>query len=551
MKRKIVIIGGVAGGASAAARLRRLDESAEIIMFERGEDISYANCGLPYYIGGVIERRQALIVQSPVTMRRRFNIDVRIHSEVTAILRDSKQVKVRDLASGEEYLESYDYLVLSPGAAPVRPPIPGVDMDNVFTIRNIPDSDAVKRFIEENDIDSAVVVGGGFIGLEMAENLVHRGARVVLVEKANQILSPLDPEMAAIAERYLREQGVVLYLGQELDSIKGAQTAEEVVLKSGEIIPAGVVILGIGVRPEVKLAREAGLTIGETGGIEVNEYLQTSDPSIYAIGDAIQVRSYVGGHPTLIPLAGPANRQGRMAADNICGRRIKYPGTLGTAIAKVFDMTVASTGLNEKTLKRLNIKYQASYVHPAPHATYYPGGRFMSIKLLFDPDDGLLLGAQIVGFEGVDKRIDVLATCIHRRLTVFDLQALELAYAPPFSSARDPVNIAGYVAGNIVAGEIEVAHWHQVEDLRAEGVFFLDVRTPAEFNAGAISGAVNIPVDELRERLDEIPADRLIVVNCRSGQRSYIACRILKQHGFSQVRNLSGGWLTYDFSINR
>lgn len=543
---KVIIVGGVAGGASAAARLRRLDEECEIVMFERGEDISYANCGLPYYVGGVIKKRQSLLVQTPMAMRRRFNVDVRTLSEVTRIFPEQKEVEVFDCQKGQTYRESYDYLILSPGAAPVKPNLPGIDMPNVFVVRNIPDSDRIKAWVELKKPGSAVVVGAGFIGLEMAENLKERGVEVAIVEMAPQVLSPLDGEMAAIVQRYLREKGISLFLQDGVVALEGREAVEKVILNSGREISCGLVILGIGVKPEVRLAQEAGLALGSTGGILVDEYLRTSDPYIYAVGDAIQVKSYIGGHEALIPLAGPANKQGRIAADNIAGRKTKYEGTLGTAIAKIFDMVVASTGINEKTAKRLGIEYEVSYTHPAAHATYYPNAPSMSMKIIFEKERGRLLGAQIVGYQGVDKRIDVLATCIRKDLTVFDLMELELAYAPPFSSAKDPVNMAGYVAANILEGQVEIVHWHQIEELKAKGALLLDVRTPEEFQKGNIEGSINIPVDDLRSRLQELPQDRPIVIYCRVGLRGYIACRILKQKGFSWVRNLSGGYLTYE-----
>lgn len=550
MPKKIVIVGGVAGGASAAARLRRLDESAEIIMFEKGEDISFANCGLPYYVSGVINRRDALLVQTPAAMKARFNIDVRVLSEVIEIHRDAKEVEIKDLASGETYRECYDVLILSPGASPIVPPIKGADLANVFTVRNIPDTDRIKEWVDHENPARAVVVGGGFIGLEMAENLKQRGLQVVLVEAANQVMAPLDIEMANIVHRYLRMQGIDLRLNDALASLGGTGQVREVKLASGASLPADMVVLGIGVRPEAALAKQAGLKVGTTGGIQVDETLRTSDPDIYAIGDAIQVKSFVGGNETLIPLAGPANKQGRMVADIICGRKAKYEGSLGTAIAKLFDLAVAATGLNEKSLKKMERSYEVSYTHPAPHATYYPGGANMSIKLIFDPVSGAILGSQIVGFQGVDKRIDVLATSIRKGLTVFDLQELELAYAPPFSSAKDPVNMAGYVAGNIINGDVEIVQWHQIEDLKKQGALLVDVRTPFEVKMGAIEGSINIPVDDIRNNLDKLPKEKLLVIYCRVGLRGYIAARILKQHGYQQVKNLSGGYLTYDPAVN-
>lgn len=548
--KKVLIVGGVAGGASTAARLRRLDESAEIVMFERGEDISFANCGLPYYVSGIIEKRSALLVQTPRAMKQRFNIDVRTRSEVIRVIPDDKKIVVNDLVTGQTYQERYDYLVLSPGAAPFRPPVPGIDLPNVFTVRNIPDSDRIKDWVREERPTHAVVVGAGFIGLEMAENLKHAGVNVALVEASDQVMAPLDKEMASIVHRYLWQQGVTLCLNERMISCEGEGRVREVRLASGGTLPADLVVLGTGVKPEVVLAQKAGLSVGPTGGIEVDEHLRTSDPSIYAVGDAIQVRSFVGGFVTLLPLAGPANKQGRIVADNICGRASKYEGTLGTAIARIFRMVVASTGMNEKSLQKTGREYEVSYTHPAPYATYYPGGSAMAIKLIFDPQDGQILGSQIVGFEGVDKRIDVLATCIRKGLNVFDLQELELAYAPPFSSAKDPVNMAGYVAGNIVNGDMVIFHWHQVEDLKKQGAVVVDVRTSREVQQGAIPGSINIPVDDLRNRMHELPQDGLILLYCRVGLRGYIASRILKQNGFDNVKNLSGGYLTYDPAVN-
>jgi len=550
LTRKVLIIGGVAGGASAAARLRRLDESAEIIMFERGEHISFANCGLPYYVGGIIPERDSLLVQTPRAMQRRFNIDVRTFSEVVRIIPAEKKIRVRNLLDDSTYEENYDYLVLSPGATPFKPPVPGIDLPNVFTVRNIPDSDQIKNWVSAERAATAVVVGGGFVGLEMAENLIHAGLKVALVEAGDQVMMPLDREMANIVHRYLRRRGIALYLSERMVSCEGEGRVKEVKLAGGGVLPADLVILGTGVLPEAELARDAGLTVGPTRGIAVNEYLQTSDPFIYAVGDAIQVQNFVSGMETMIPLAGPANKQGRIVADNICGRPSKYEGTLGTAIAKIFDMAVATTGLNEKTLKKMEQRYEVSYTHPAPYATYYPGGSFMSIKLIFDPENGKILGAQIVGYEGVDKRIDVLAACIRKGLNVFDLQELELAYAPPFSSAKDPVNMAGYVAGNIINGDVDIVHWHQIDELKSQGAIIVDVRTRHEHLEGAIPGAVNIPVDSLRDRMSELPRDSQIVLCCRVGMRAYYAYRILKQHGYTRAKNLSGGYLTYDPAVN-
>ncbi|KXG76018.1 Coenzyme A disulfide reductase [Fervidicola ferrireducens] len=549
MGKKVLIVGGVAGGASAAARLRRLDESAEIIMFERGEYVSFANCGLPYYVGEVIAERKKLLVQTPENFKARFNIDVRVNSEVTRIFPDKKQVEVRE-KDGRTYIETYDYLILSPGASPVRPPIPGIEAENIFTVRTIPDVDRIKDFIEKAKPKRAVVVGGGFIGLEMAENLHARGIKTTIVEMLDQVLAPLDFEMAAIVHGHIRAAGVDLVLKDGVKAfINENNLTKEVELQSGRRIPADLVVLAIGVKPEVKLAKEAGLEIGERGGIRVNEKLQTSDPYIFAIGDAIEVKDFVTGQYTLIPLAGPANKQGRIVADIIAGRDAKYEGTQGTAIVKIFDCVAASTGANEKTLKRLGIPHAVSFTHPGSHAGYYPGSTAMSIKLIFDPETGKVLGAQIVGKEGVDKRIDVIASAIRRGDTVFDLQELELAYAPPFSSAKDPVNMAGYVAGNIITGDMPVIQWHEIENLDRQNTVILDVRTKAEYELGHIEGSVNIPVDELRTRLSEIPRDKEIVVYCQVGLRAYIATRILMQNGY-KVKNLSGGWKTYKAAMD-
>lgn len=546
MSKKVVIVGGVAGGASAAARLRRLDEQAEIIMLERGQYISYANCGLPYYIGNVITDRENLLVQTPEAMKCTFNIDVRINNEATKIFPDEKEVEVKE-KNGRIYRESYDYLILSPGAAPVRPPIPGIDADNVFTVRNVPDVDVLKGFIESSQAASAVVVGGGFIGLEMAENIHQLGIKTTIIEASDQVLPPLDYEMAAFLHQHLREAGVNLILKDAVTSfIQQAGSVIAVELSSGQKISTDMVIMAVGVKPEVDLAQGAGLAVGEKGGIVVNEKMQTSDPHIFAVGDAVEVRDLVTGAAALIPLAGPANKQGRIVADVIAGRNADYGGTLGTSIAKIFDLNAAATGANEKTLKKLKIPYQVSYTHPGAYASYYPGASVMHIKLLFDPEQGRILGAQIVGREGVDKRIDVLAAALTRKDTVFDLQELELAYAPPFSSAKDPVNLAGYVAGNIINGDMEVIHWHEIEHLDQKATLVVDVRTPGEYQVGHLPGAVNIPLSEIREHLSELPKDKEIILCCGVGFRAYLAYRILVQNGFQKVKNLSGGCLTYN-----
>jgi len=544
MSRKILIVGGVAGGATAAARLRRLDEKAKIIIFERGPYISFANCGLPYHIGKVIKNRRKLLVQTSERFKTRFNIDVRVNNEVTAINRQRKLVEVKDLATGRTYQESYDKLVLSPGAEPVRPPIEGINSDGVFTLRNIPDMDAIIDFLDRTNPQRAVVVGASYIGLEMAENLSRRGLRVAVVEMLNQVMPTMDKEMAAYIHQHLCEKNIATWLGDAVSAIRQEAKGLKVVLKSSTELPCDLVILAVGVRPETHLAEKAGLQIGTTGGIKVNQYLQTSDPDIYAIGDAIEVTHFVLGTPCLIPLAGPANRQGRIAADNICDRNVSYEGTQGTAVLKVFDITAAMTGASEKALKKANIGYEKIYIHPANHAGYYPGAEEMHIKVLFTRPEGKLLGAQIVGGDGVDKRIDVLATALRAGFTIFDLQKLELAYAPPYGNAKDPVNMVGFVAGNVLDGTVDVGHFEQL----GEEDFILDVRTSQEASQGMLPNAVNICVDELRQHLEELPRDKDIHVYCLQGLRSYISCRILSQNGF-KAKNLSGGYKSYRAAV--
>jgi len=540
MSKKILIVGGVAGGASAAARLRRLDETAEIIMFERGEYISFANCGLPYHIGGTIENRDNLLLQTPESFKKRFNVEVRTNNEVVGIDRKNKQVEVVDHASGEKYLEEYDKLILSPGAEPVRPPIPGIDSDRIFTLRNVPDTDKINAFIDYHQPKRAVVVGGGYIGLEMAENLRDRGMLVAVVEMLDQVMPLMDREMANILHGQLHRHNVALWLNDGVANFRQPDDRLTVGLRSGMELSCDFAILAIGVRPEVKPAREARLEIGPCGGIKVNPSLETSDPDIYAIGDAIEVRDFVLDKPVLIPLAGPANKQGRMVADNICGINRRYAGTQSTAILKVFDLTAAMTGANEKSLAKTNLQYEKVYVHPANHVGYYPGAKQMHIKVLFTKPEGKILGAQIVGSEGVDRRIDIFAVAIRAGMTVFDLQELELAYAPPYGSGKDAVNMAGFAASNILDGTVDVVHWDQL----ADDDFILDVRTPGEYNRGNVPSSVNIPVDELRSRLNELPEDAAINAYCGVGVRSYIACRILMQNGFA-ARNISGGYITY------
>ena len=548
MNKKVLIVGGVAGGASAAARLRRIDEKAEIIMFEKGSYISFANCGLPYYIGGAIKERKNLLVQTAEAMKARFNIDVRELSEVIKIDRQRKAVGVRSIKDGSIYEESYDVLVLSPGAFPIKPPIPGIDSPNIYTLRDIPDTDSIKTFLDEKKPQNAVVVGGGFIGLEMAENLHSAGLKVDIVEALDQVMAPLDYEMAAIVHNHIRSKGCGLHLKDGVKAFEPEGNRTAVVLQSGKRISADMVILSIGVKPNNTLAREAGLEIGVTGGIKVNEYLQTSDPNIYALGDAVEVTDYISGNPALIPLAGPANKQGRIVANNIAGRRETYKGTQGTAIAKVFDMAAASTGVNEKALKKLGKESGKDYIttitHSASHAGYYPGGSAMAIKLVYTPQ-GRVLGAQIAGYDGVDKRIDDIAIAVRHGMTVHDLQEFELAYAPPFSSAKDPVNMAGYVGSNVLNGDVKTAYWYEAMNADISRTFLLDVREPSEYQKGHIPNAVNIPLDQIRSRLKEIPRDKEIIVNCQVGLRSYIGARIMMQNGFDNVRNLSGGYKTY------
>lgn len=540
-----LIIGGVAGGATVAARLRRMDEKANIILFERGKYVSYANCGLPYYIGDTINNREKLFVQTAKGFTDRFRIDIRTEQEVTAIRPDKKEVEIKNLSTGETYTETYDKLVLSPGAEPLRPSIEGIGSKKIFTLRNVPDTDTIKNYVNTENPKRAIVVGGGFIGLEMAENLHDLGIQVDVVEMANQVMAPLDFSMAAIVHRQLTDKGVGLHLEDGVSRFEEKDGGVTVHLRSGKQIATDMVLLSIGVRPETKLAKDAGLAIGERGGITVNDYMQTSDANIYALGDAVEVRHLVTGQPALIPLAGPANKQGRIVADNIVfGNKEKYPGSIGTSIAKVFDLTVAAAGANAKLLQRNNIPYISSYTHGASHAGYYPGAVPLSIKILFAPENGKLLGAQIVGFNGVDKRIEMLAQVIQRGGTVHDLAELEHAYAPPYSSAKDPVNMAGFVAENILNKKSRIIQWCELAELPADTIR-IDVRTHDEYKLGTIPGFINIPVDELREHLDELPKEKPIVVTCAVGLRGYLAYRILVQNGFKHVRNLSGGYKTW------
>jgi len=542
--KKILIVGGVAGGASASARMRRLDEHAEIIMFERGEYISFANCGLPYYIGGEITDATALTVQTPNSFKARLNIDVRVFSEVTSIDRKAKSITVKNIKTGEEYIESYDKLILSPGAEPIKPSIEGINSSKVFTLRNIPDTLKIKDYIEANQPKSVAVIGGGFIGVEMSENLRHLGLDVTLIEMQNQVIAPLDYDMACGVQNYMESKGIKLALGNGVKSIVDNGNTLTIMLNEGET-QADMLIMAIGVRPESDLAKVAGLSVNERGSIVVNDNMLTSDPNIYAVGDAVEITDFVTGQKGFVPLAGPANKQGRIAADNIYGLDNKYTGTQGSSILKIFDMTVATTGINEKTAKRLGFDYDKSITFSASHATYYPGAKMICIKTVFEKVTGKILGAQITGFDGVDKRCDVFATAIRAGMTAYDLTELELCYAPPYSSAKDPVNMAGFVIENLLNGNSKCFHWDDVESLlNNKNVTLLDIRTKMEFTNGAINGFINIPLDELRSRLDELDKSKPVYVTCMVGLRSYFATRILLQNGFDAYY-LSGGYSLY------
>ncbi|EKO3416195.1 FAD-dependent oxidoreductase [Vibrio fluvialis] len=563
---KIVIIGGVAGGASAAARARRLSEDAQIIMFERGPFVSFANCGLPYHIGGDIKERANLLLQTPESFLARFNVDVRVMNEVVRINRADKTITVRNLLDQSEYEESYDFLLLSPGAGPIVPPIPGLDNPLTHSLRNIPDMDRILETIQMNQPDHATVIGGGFIGLEMMEAFHQLGIKTTLIEMADQVMTPVDREMAGFAHAEIRAKGIDLRLGVALQavefkpatsmpSIDSGENIEhqhmngelDLTLSNGETLTTDILIMAIGVRPETKLAAEAGLQIGELGGIDTNAHMQTSDPNIYAVGDAIEEKDFVTGQSTLVPLAGPANRQGRMAADNMLGRSETYQGTQGTAICKIFDLAVASTGKNEKQLKRAGIEYEKVYVHTASHASYYPGAEIVSFKMLFDPKSGKIFGAQAVGKDGIDKRIDVMAVAQRAGMTVEQLQHLELTYAPPYGSAKDVINQAAFVATNIMKGDAKAIHFDEIDSLTDEQVL-LDVRNPGELqNVGYLPGAINIPVDQLRQRMNELPKDKEIIIYCQVGLRGNVAYRQLVNNGY-KARNLLGGYRTYLFA---
>lgn len=556
--KKILVVGGVAGGATAAARLRRLSEEDKIILFERNEHISFANCGLPYYIGDVIEERSDLLVQTVEDMSNRFNIDIRNFSEVLDIDKKNKKVSAKNLITGETYVESFDKLILSPGAKPIIPSIEGLsEVNNVFTLRNIPDADKIKSFVVDNNVKNAVIIGGGFIGVEMAENLVSKGLNVTIIDLANQVMAPLDFELAQIVHSELERNGVSLLLEDSV--VKIFDNGKTLILKSGRKIKTDLIILSIGVIPESKLALNAGLKIGPRGHILTTKELQTIDEDgrvvedIYAIGDAIEVFDYIDDTKTAIALAWPANRQGRLVADHINGFNASYKGSLGTSVAQIFDLTVASTGNNEKVLTRKAKPFKAVHIHRGNHASYYPNAKDIAIKLLFDPNNGKILGAQAVGGPGTEKRIDVIATSIKGNLTVSDLPDLELSYAPPYSSAKDPVNIVGYVADNVYKGVYDVVHWNQIDSIIENGGLLMDVRSKEEFDSGHIKGSINIPIDEIRKRLNEINVkkDHPIYVSCQSGTRAYIALRILQGNGYSNVSNLSGGYETYSIATKK
>lgn len=542
---KTIIIGGVAGGASAAARLRRLEETCEIVILERGDFISFANCGLPYYIGGAITDKNDLTLQTPESFRKRFNIDVRVNNEAVKISPEEKTVTVKNLKSGKIYTESYDNLILSPGAEPIKPNIEGIDSNTVFTLRNIPDTLKIKEYIEKSKPKSAVVIGGGYIGVEMAENLKEAGLDVSVVELADHLIAPLDFDMAADVHRYIKSKGIKLYLNNGVKAIDG----NTVILQNGTI-DAEMIIMSVGVRPETSLAKDCGIEVNRRGSIIVDPHMKTNIQNIYAVGDAVEAEDFITKSPAFIPLAGPANKQGRIAADNICGINSEYTGTQGSAVLKLFDMTVATTGINEKSASSAGIDYDKTYIYSGSHASYYPGASNMSIKALWDKKTLKIIGAQIVGFDGVDKRMDVLASSIRFGAKITDLANLELCYAPPFGSAKDPVNMLGFVAENIITGKMKQFFWNDVEKLPRDGsVTLLDVRTVTEVKRGRIEGFINIPLDSLRERIEEIPKDKPVYLHCHSGLRSYIALCILKGNGYDCF-NLAGGWRLYESVIN-
>ena len=542
---KVVIIGGVAGGATAAARIRRLDEQAEIVMLERSGFISYANCGLPYYIGGVIQDEEALTLQTPQGFWERFRIDARVRHEATAIDPAAKTVTVKNLETGAVTTEQYDKLLLAPGAHPTRPEVPGLDSQRLFTLRTVEDTLAIRAFVEREKPRTAVLAGGGFIGLELAENLAEMGVQVTIVQRPPQVMAPLDYDMATFLHAHLRQKGITLRLGAAVAGFRQAGETITTLVEGGEDLPADLAILAVGVTPESALAKAAGLTLGARGSIAVNDRMQTSDPDIYAVGDAVEITHLVSGKKTRIALAGPANKQGRVAADNLCGGDTRYPGAQGSSVIKVCDLTAAVTGLNERAAREAGLDYEKVVLSPMNHAGYYPGGRMMTMKVLYEKGTLRILGAQVVGYEGVDKRVDVIATAMQAGLKVTDLAQLDLAYAPPYASAKDPVNMAGFMAENIEKGLVKQFHWDQVAGLPRDGsVTLLDTRTPMEYSGGCAPGFVNIPVDELRQRLGEIDKTKPVYVMCQSGLRSYLACRILAQNGYD-CYNFSGGYRFY------
>jgi len=547
-KPRILIVGGVAGGASCAARARRLSEDAEIIIFERGPFVSFANCGLPYYVGNVITHEQSLLVATPELFNKRFNIEIRVQSEVLAIDREKRELRIKNSLTGDAYTENYDFLVLAPGSSPIRPPLPGIDLPGIFTLRTIPDSNRMKDWIVEKNVKRAVIVGGGFIGLETTENLAKRGVAATIIEMLPQVMPPVDPEIAAPLQEHLKANGVSLHLGDSVAKFESGQIHDTIIVttKSGAKFECEMVLLAVGVRPEISLAKEAGLEIGALGGIRVTNQMRTSDRNIWAVGDAVEVQDFVTGEWSLIPLAGPANRQGRIAADVILGRESSFRGVQGTMVCKLFNAVVAASGVSEKTLLRLKtngkeIPYEKVYLHPGSHASYYPGAKTITMKLIYSPKDGRLLGAQAIGEEGVEKRIDVIAMAIQKQASIYDLEEAELCYAPQFGTAKDPVNFAGMVAANALRGDSPAAHW---ANARESGKFILDVREPSEFKAGHFESAVNIPLPTLRNTMHELPKDKEILVYCGVGQRSYYAARILRLNGF-QARSISGGMMTY------
>lgn len=542
---KYIIVGAVAGGASTAARLRRLDEHAEIIIFEKGEYISYANCGLPYYIGDVIKDRNKLFVQTAASFNQRFNIDVRVTTEVLSIDPVAKTIKAIKLSTGEVYEEGYDKLILSPGAEPLRPPLPGINSEGIFTLRNVKDTDYIKSYVQQRHIKKAVVIGAGFIGLEMAENFHDLGLHVTIVEMGDQILAPVDYPVAAMVQQHIRSKGVDLRLNTAVTGFNKIGNEIEVALNNGEVLNADMVILSIGVRPDTKLAVQAGLKTGAARGIWVNEYLQTSDPDIYAVGDAIEFENPITGQSMITYLAGPANKQGRICANNVVSGNVqKYHGSINTAIVKVFDMTLGTAGTASKHLKTANIDHLVSTTHNGSHAAYYPDAKQMTIQIAFSPADGRLLSAQVAGFDGVDKRLDILSSYIKQNKTIYDLIEFEHAYAPPFSSAKDPVNMAGFVAENILLGRLKIFYWNEIDNIKPDDIL-IDVRRKDEYESGKIANAVNIPVDEIRNRMDEIPKDKTVYIYCEAGLRGYLAQRILRQNGFDKLFNLSGGYQTW------